>query len=93
MPDESIAPGQTIRINGWPGTKGKTFVVKAVEPFEGPSWNDRNDPTVHAWEVVGERGRGRLRSFPLSCVTLKKGRPPEHTVAGPDLTIGRRKSA
>lgn len=84
---QDVSPGDIIRVNGWPATKGKRFEVKAIEPYDGPSATQRAGvPTVHAWEVVGG-ARGTLRSFPLTLVVPNRGRLPENTRAGTDPGI------
>jgi len=71
-----VEPGDIVRVNGWPGTKGKRFLVKAVVPYDGPSTAGEDVPTVMAWEL--EAGvAARLRSFPQSCVKPVQGAAQE----------------
>lgn len=90
LPD--VKPGDYVRVKGWPGTAGKRFKVKAVEPYEGPSVSQRDDTeTVHAWEVERGGTRGKLRSFPLSCVA--PDRTYENHKRGGEMTVTKNPEA
>lgn len=74
QPPKIIEPGAIVKVRiNWPGTRRKTFEVRSVRSYEGPSCTGKaDDPTVDCWELEGGR-KGKLRSFPLSAVELAKG--------------------
>lgn len=88
----TIERGDLIRVKGWPGTKGKTFMVKQVDPYTGPSVESQpGTATVQAWEVEKGGTRGKLRAFPAShCVPASQG---YGTKRGPTITVTPRKEA